>query len=82
MSNSEMASPSMCAAMPSIAPTVTTPVPPMPAIIMLKLWLPNGARSGSGSWRNVSSSTKSPLGLRGSAPWIVMNDGQNPFTQL
>jgi hypothetical protein len=78
MSSTEQPLPSRCAAMPSSAPIVTTPVPPMPVTTM-----PYGVdvdgSSGSGIAGNSPASTLE--GLRSLPPSTVTNDGQKPLTQ-
>src|SRR3546814_5555018 len=67
MSNTEQASPSRCAAMPSSAPIVTTPVPPMPETMMLNAPSESAASTGSGRSVCASPASAETLGLRGSA---------------
>ncbi len=82
MSKTDEALPSRCAAMPSSAPMVTTPVPPMPDTMMLHEPKSSGSRSGSGRSNPVSPASADASGLRGSASRTVMKLGQKPFTQL
>ena len=69
--------PSRCAAIPSNAPTVTTPVPPTPVITML--WVPLMVGSvGSGKVGKTSSAFS---GFFTCAPSSVTKLGQKPLRQ-
>ena len=64
--------------MPSSAPMVTTPVPPMPGTRMLY----GSSSAGSvGIGSLEKSASPLPLFLRKPPPWMVTNEGQKPFTQ-
>jgi hypothetical protein len=67
--------PSMCAAMPSSAPMVMTPVPPIPVTRM-----PYGRSSdGSAGCGSAISICAAPLGLRSVPPSTVAKLGQKPY---
>ena len=75
--------PSRCAAIASTDPTVTTPVPPMPATRTFQLRIGASAgEGGSGRFASASRSSFAAWGLRGWPPCTLTNDGQKPFTQL
>ena len=63
--------------MPSSAPIVTTPVPPMPVTRM-----PYGSVvcAGVGSGRREKSAASAFCGLRSEPPSTVTKLGQNPLT--
>src|SRR5262245_44142092 len=69
---------SRCAAMPSSAPIVTTPVPPMPVTRML---YGSALLASVGSGSDEKSAAAALGGLRRVPPSTVTNDGQKPFTQ-
>ena len=72
--------PSRCAAMPSMAPIVTTPVPPTPSMIADQpLSIANGA--GSATPCSGSPAPATPSALRILPPCTVTKDGQKPLTQ-
>ena len=73
--------PSRCAAIASTAPTVMTPVPPMPGIITPKASPFSGAGVGSGSAAKASSGDAAGLSFFGWPPCTVTKLGQKPFTQ-
>ena len=79
MSSTEQPLPSRCAAMPSSAPMVTTPVPPMPVTT-----IPYGfgvvGTTGSGSAREIDRPSAF-FGLRRPPPSTVTKLGQKPLTQ-
>ena len=64
--------------MPSSAPMVTTPVPPMPVTRML---YGSAAPGTTGSGRREKSRASAFFGRRSAPPSTVTNDGQNPLTQ-
>ena len=64
--------------MPSSAPIVTTPVPPMPVTRIPYGSASAGAGGGGGS-AEKSSASAFP-GLRRAPPSTVTNAGQNPLT--
>ena len=72
---------SRCAAMPSSAPMVTTPVPPTPVIRMFQGWSRLLRNCGSGRFTSRSL-LPVPLRLRRPPPLMVTKLGQKPFTQL
>ena len=73
--------PSRCAAMPRIAPMVTTPVPPTPSMIADQ----PSRRAGTASARARRPADRlapaMPSALRILAPCTVTKDGQKPLTQ-
>jgi hypothetical protein len=67
--------------MPRIAPMVTTPVPPTPVTMMLKvLSMPGSCGSGRAA-ATPSAATRFGSAFLGFAPCTVTKDGQKPFTQ-
>ena len=80
MSSTDTSLPSKCAAMPSNAPKVITPVPPMPLINML-CGLSQGAVGGeASSGHSLSSRAVAPADL--DAPPVTETKlGQKPLTQ-
>ncbi len=66
--------------MPSKAPMVTTPVPPMPAITMLQGRARPGS-AGSGSAAKAPASVPTGRRLRSAPPSTVTKLGQKPSTQ-
>ena len=63
--------------MPSRAPIVTTPVPPMPVTRML---YGSAALGNAGAGNDEKSPPSAFFGLRKVPPSTVTNDGQKPFT--
>ena len=79
MSSTVTPLPSMCAAMPSRPPIVTTPVPPTPVTSTpYARWM--AGSSGCGSSGKPSIDTPCDSGLRTCAPSAVTKLGQKPFT--
>ena len=70
--------PSICAAMPSNAPRVTTPVPPTPVIKMLLGW--SRSRRGFGNGK-LAGTFANMSGLRSWPPSMVTKLGQKPLRQ-
>ena len=70
--------PSRCAAIASTAPTVTTPVPPMPVISTFQV--PSIARQLRQT-ASVRSPRPRPCPVSGLPPSTVTKLGQKPFTQ-
>ncbi|MNK68905.1 hypothetical protein D3C87_882840 [compost metagenome] len=81
MSSTVTPLPSMCAAAPSSAPIVTTPVPPTPAITTR--YAAPAAMPAALGWGASSSAGTPPAsaGLRSTAPSAVTKLGQKPSTQ-
>ena len=73
--------PSRCAAMPRMAPTVTTPVPPTPSMIAGPALAPERETAGSGTPSSGSALPAMPSAFRILAPCTVTKDGQKPLTQ-
>jgi len=77
--------PSMCAAVPMMAPMVTTPVPPMPVISTpYGLSASDGSRGAGGSGGSAVATPAfllSALPLRTPPPSIVTKLGQKPLRQ-
>src|SRR3546814_17008654 len=82
MSKAEACRPSRRAAIATSAAAVTTPVPPMPVIMILTGSTPRGAFGAGGRSVGANAARRDVPGLRGSAPRIVSKDGQKPFAQL
>ena len=81
MSNVDAALPSMWAAIPSSALTVTMPVPPTP-VTRMAAGSPALAGGSGISVRNSSSPMSTPVCLRSLPPLTSTNAGQKPFKQL
>ena len=77
--------PSICAAMPRIAPTVTTPVPPMPVTIAAQEASASEGEMGSGTAivgsDRIVPAPMDAVALRIFAPWTVTKEGQKPLMQ-
>ena len=77
--------PSMCAAVPMMAPMVTTPVPPMPVISTpYGLSASDGSRGAGGSGGSAVAAPaflRSALPLRTPPPSMVTKLGQKPLRQ-
>ena len=67
--------------MVNTAPTVTTPVPPIP-VTNTETPLLLRATAGSGNWFNQASGSNVGAGLRSSPPRTETKLGQNPLAQL
>ena len=81
-SSAEQPLPSRCAAMPSSAPMVMTPVPPMPVTRMLYGASQFGAAAAAAGRRTGSPESTAALArLRSVPPWTVTKLGQKPLTQ-
>ena len=82
-SSTDTARPSRCAAMPMTAPTVSTPVPPIPVISVSWVVSIAGSRGcGRAATRPASRSSSRLAALRSLPPSTVTKLGQKPSTQL
>src|SRR6185369_5150554 len=79
MSRIDTPLPSRCAAMPSSAPMVTTPVPPTPVIRMPQGVSIDGS-CASGSAAKASATAEAALPFLSLPPSMVTKLGQKPFT--
>src|SRR5690554_3817740 len=66
--------------MPSTAPIVTTPVPPIPSMIADQPARSSVVDAGTGTPSSGSDVPATPSALRIFAPCTVTNEGQKPFT--
>src|SRR3546814_18048101 len=82
MSKAEACRPSRRAAIATSAAAVTTPVPPMPVIMILTGSTPRGAFGAGGRSEGANHAGRDGPGLRGSAPAIGRKDGQKRLAQL